>query len=349
MKETMKEGLASAEAFYRQRDNRTNLVVANLAAYAQREVEIVVDPHSATRPAVQVMALLAANLTARWARNVRVVVPEVALYMHFRRGRYALLSDRITAEMRAADPFGNFRVEESNGKTDGHSLRLLIGDFAHGVASCAEDFVINAAGWSAMGRRGAGVVTASMPPATIAAAGLAAALGVADIFKRAIGHAPAHWLPDYCWSTWSHQLQREPFVEAQAPLVEQLDLGKTLLAGVGAIGSAFVYLADLLPLRGALTLLDRDAVETSNLNRSPLFTATDAQNAVSKTAAAKSYLTAQNLRVETIDGLWREHSARLADHPFDVWISLTNEDAAWAEVPFLLPPVHQIHLVRQSP
>jgi hypothetical protein len=29
----------------------------------------------------------------------------------------------------------------------------------------------------------------------------------------------------------------------------------------------------------------------------------------------------------------------MAEHPFDIWISLTNEDGAWAEVPFLLPPI----------
>jgi hypothetical protein len=330
----------SAEAFYHERDNRTLLEVANLADYAQREIEIRIDPYCAGQPAVQAMALIAANLMARWARNVRLIVPEAALYPQFRRGRYHLLAERIENEMRMADPFGNFQIEEAAHGGDRPELRLLIGAFQQASGLGSDDFVINAAGWSAVGRRGRGFDSETPLPATIAAAGLAASLGVADLFKRAIGHPRAHWLPEFSWSTWSQRLWSDLFVESDAPAPPPyLDLGETLLAGVGAVGSAFLYLADLMSLRGALTLLDRDQVETSNLNRSPMFTFEDALAAFNKTSVARSYLAHQGIRTSRVTGAWREHSARMAEHPFDVWISLTNEDAAWAEVPFLLPPI----------
>lgn len=330
----------SAEAFYRERDNRTLLEVTNLADYAQREIEIRIDPSSAGQPTVQAMALLAANLTARWARNVRLIVPEVALCPQFRRGRYHLLPERIKDEMQMADPFGNFWVEETAHNDRRPKLRLLIGAFQQAHDLQPEDFVINAAGWSALGRRGRGFDSEIALPATTAAAGLAASLGAADLFKRAIGHPGAHWLPEFSWSTWSHRLETDLFIESEAPSPPPcLNLGETLLAGVGAVGSAFLYLADLMPLRGSLTLLDRDKVETSNLNRSPMFMFEDALAASDKTAVAHSYLAHQGINTRTVTGAWREHSARMAEHPFDVWVSLTNEDAAWAEVPFLLPPV----------
>lgn len=330
----------SAEAFYHERDNRTLLEVASLADYAQREIEIRIDPSCAGQPAAQAITLLVANLTARWARNVRLIVPEVVLCPQLRRERYYLLAERIEDEMRMADPFGNFQIEEAARREGKPELRLLIGTFQQASGLRPDDFVINAVGWSAVGRRGRGFDSENPLPATMAAAGLSASLGVADLFKRAIGHPSAHWLPEFSWSTWSHQLWSGLFVESDAPAPPlHLNLGETLLAGVGAVGSAFLYLADLMPLHGALTLLDRDQVETSNLNRSPMFTFEDALAAFNKTSVARSYLAHQDIRTSTVTGAWCENSARMAEHPFDVWISLTNEDAAWAEVPFLLPPV----------
>jgi hypothetical protein len=340
VKQAVLQRWPSAEAFYRERDNRTLLEVANLADYAQRGIEIWIDPYCAGQPAVQSMALMAANLTARWARNVRLIVPEAALCPQFRRGRYHLLAERIEGEMQMADPFGNFQIEEAARREEKPELRLLIGTFQRASGLRPDDFVINAASWSAVGRRGRGFDSEISLPATMAAAGLAASLGVADLFKRAIGHPRAHWLPEFSWSTWSHRLWSDLVIESDAPAPPpHLNLGETLLAGVGAVGSAFLYLADLMPPRGALTLLDRDQVEASNLNRSPMFTFEDALAAFNKTSVARSYLAHQDLRISTVTGTWREHSARMAEYPFDVWISLTNEDAAWAEVPFLLPPV----------
>jgi hypothetical protein len=112
------------------------------------------------------------------------------------------------------------------------------------------------------------------------------------------------------------------------------------LAGVGAIGSALAYLADFMVLRGRLVLLDRDRIETSNLNRSPLFTVGDVLAETVKTDSVSDYLSRHDgLRLETVMGTWAENGARLAREGLDVWVSLTNEDGAWAQMPFQLPPV----------
>jgi hypothetical protein len=108
---------------------------------------------------------------------------------------------------------------------------------------------------------------------------------------------------------------------------------------VGAIGSAFLYLADLGVMRGEVTLLDRDGVDTTNLNRSPQFNVLHALNAAMKTAVGADYMRGRGVSVAVRNGTWREHAAAIGAEPFDVWISLTNEDSAWAELPFELPPV----------
>jgi hypothetical protein len=347
----------TADEFYRDRDNRTTLEVEHLTRYATHPVEILIDPHTAHVPYVQQIALLACNLTARWARRVRVCAPNVSLAGQLVRDGHALLVDRISSEMRDADPFGNFTftelrclVETVEDKTP---LRLFIGSWVDTrdvyPQIHQEDYFVDAAAWTTYGKRGGGILVERAGEATAAAAALAASLGVTDLFKRAVGHARAEWLPNFAWCTWSNKLSH---LNSEAkgsrhatqplrvlPLPGELDLGRMLLAGVGAIGSALIYMADFMPLSGQLTLLDRDLIEASNLNRSPLFTVMHALEPTEKTLAAREYLASRSVEVSAITGTWNEQGARLAEESFDLWISLTNEDGAWAMVPFQLPPV----------
>src|SRR4051812_4260797 len=84
LRDSLSERIATrwpnAEAFYAARDDRTVRVAGleGLAAYAARAVEIYVDPKSAHDASVQRIALVAANLTARWARRLRVVLAGAA-------------------------------------------------------------------------------------------------------------------------------------------------------------------------------------------------------------------------------------------------------------------------------
>jgi hypothetical protein len=120
---------------------------------------------------------------------------------------------------------------------------------------------------------------------------------------------------------------------------EVLDLGRTLLAGVGAIGSTILYLADLISVKGYLHLLDRDRVELTNLNRSPMFYVQHVLANMFKTEAATRFLAGRGLDVQATNGTWHEVGADLLGQSFDVLISLTNEDSAWAELPFQMPPL----------
>lgn len=341
---------AAPAQFYRERDNRTMLEVQDLAQYANRLVEICVDPREAHRLVVQQIALLACNLTARWAQRVRVIMPlNVTLDERLRRDGYSTLDQRIIAEMRGADPFGDFRLispaEARRAEGDESPIRLLIGSWLEPPEGknkiAVDDYIVSAGGWSVFGRRGSGFTDgiASLPAVT-PAAGLAAALGTADLFKRAVGHPRELWIPDFAWCLWAHRLTRQiPDYIEEHRVSGDVDFGRTLLAGVGAIGSALVYLLDMMRLRGQLTLLDRDHIELSNLNRSPLFGVSHVLSAELKTAVAAQYFARHNLEVSLIDGTWHEHATRIVGEPYDVWISFTNEDGAWAEVPFQLPPV----------
>lgn len=348
--EEMYRRWATPEEFYRERDNRTMLEVQDLARYANRLVEILIDPREAHMLTVQRIALLACNLTSRWARRVRVVTPlNISLHERLRRNGYTTLDQRIIGEMRAADPFGEFRLvsptEAQYGDGTEAPLRLLVGSWVKSPEVKGEiwddDYIVSAGGWSVYGRRGVGRIPGMATSTAITpAAGLAASLGAADLFKRAVGHHWEQWMPTFAWSLWSHTLTGQvPANVKEGPVSDEVDLGRTLLAGAGAIGSALVYLLDMMRLQGHLSLLDRDHAELSNLNRSPLFDVTHVLAGELKTTVSARYLERHELDLRLVNGTWHERAARIISEPYDVWISFTNEDGAWAEVPFQLPPV----------
>lgn len=339
----------TAMDFYGERDDRTARLVADVGSYASVPVEIHIDPTAADDVTVQRITLVVANLTVRWARRVSLILendPPLAPLL-LRRDDETTLGDRLSFEMATADPFGDFIVGSLPlpSPTGVSPLRVFIGPWRHSTTILQEDFQIHAVAWTALGRRGRSTVQSRGNldlPATTAAAALAGALGAADLFKRAIGHPRERWMSTFAWDTWSSflSLGADSWSRINNRVVpEKLELGSTLLAGVGAIGSAFVYLADMMPVAGHLTLFDRDAIEITNLNRSPLFNVLHALEKPAKTAAAAEYLSGRGLTTTAVNGLWREHASVFAQQEFDVWISLTNEDGAWGEVPFHLPPI----------
>lgn len=348
---------ATAEEFYRERDNRTALEVERLSYYAVRPVEIWLSPDiSESDEALQQAALLLCNLTARWARNVTVYLDrETALAETLARDGYKLLGERILGEMRSADPFGRFRTADYPAVAANESrpaLRVFVGPWSDissvNIGADPDDYFIEARGWSVFGKRGAAPEKPVGKAAVVPAAALAAALGAADLFKRAIEHPADEWMPEiFGWNLWNQDFTNsESSVDkmrtlktTDLPESYELDLGRTLLAGAGAIGSALVYLLDFMKLQGKLVVLDRDLIETSNLNRSPLFNVAHVIGEAKKTSVAADYLSRHKIETDVLNGTWQEHAGQISPEPFDQWISLTNEDGAWATVPYLLPPV----------
>lgn len=351
--EAAKRKWQTADNFYRERDNRTALEIKNLEFYAVQPIEIWLDPLHSDSPALQEIMLLICNLTARWARNIVVrFSADTALTANLRRDGFELLTERILYEMKTADPFSDFSVLDYDAQNDRKTLRIFIGSWSDISAVepviTPEDYFIDASGWSVFGKRGSSFGLYVQENTSVPTTALSAALGAADLFKRAVGHTRDEWMPDnFVWNVWEQKFSDDEFAVYAArkrknikyPIMRDLDLGRTLLAGVGAIGSALVYLIDFMNLTGEMVFLDRDRVETSNLNRSPLFNILHELGNWEKIRIGADYLNRHNIKISERLGTWQEYAAQIAREPFDQWISLTNEDGAWAIVPFLLPPV----------
>jgi len=340
MQNGVQRNWTDAKAFYAERDHRTQLEVSSFQRYVHMPVEIWVDRVLADDITIQRITLIAANLTARWARNIKVVVPDVQLAQPLQIHGDKTLSSRVAREMSGADPFGNFTIANTIG-FDPTAIRLYVGPCrSQAFTITNEDYLVDAAGWTAVGRRGIMEDTYRRSCSTAPVAALAAAVGAADLFKRAIGHPVEHWLGDVNWCMW-HNVMESVVSACGAPAYQSsvAELGELLVAGTGAVGSAFLFILSLMPIRGRVTAFDRDFVDTSNLNRSPLFTATDAAVSRSKSEAALDLLLRCGIEVNAVQGTWAAFGELFGRKRFDLWVSLTNEDGAWADVPFQLPPV----------
>lgn len=256
----------NADEFYALRDSRTNACVA-AHSYAARRVAITVGPDAATTYAGQVAFALAVNLTARWCRHVRVGVAPARVDLRLARAvgvDVERLDDFVIQVARSADPFGTFYVGEA-ASTD--VLELHVG--ADGAPARA--YCIRGSGWLALGGAAARQGHLGKPDDdNPLGAALAATVGCAWLFRRALGDQ--HALPDaVTLSLWN--LRGAAAADDGPPVLG--NLGELMLVGCGAVGSAIAWLTSLTDLSARWTVVDADAVDMTNLNRSPLFTVDD--------------------------------------------------------------------------
>lgn len=140
----------------------------------------------------------------------------------------------------------------------------------------------------------------------------AACLAAGEIFKRV--RLPATTPKDAFYSLWNLQATpAPPQAEAQGPEDLSAVQLRVLLAGCGAVGSAFLAAAWAMPaLGGLITAADADkfGVDLSNLNRCVIFGRASVSQA--KASEAKRVCFDMPLQLEPHDGLVQEVADRTA-------------------------------------
>lgn len=154
--------------------------------------------------------------------------------------------------------------------------------------------VVGSRGWMAY-------LGGSPPPSSTAepnvfAAGTAAALAARAIFRHLV-LSISSVEPPIRWNLLSHR-HADP---DDAVPTSDVDLGKVLVAGIGAVGNAALWcLTRQARLTGELLLLDPEPVDLSNLQRYVL--ASDRDVGLSKTDLAARELTGSGLRPTILHG-----------------------------------------------
>lgn len=116
---------------------------------------------------------------------------------------------------------------------------------------------------------------------------------------------------------------------------DELDLGTIHLAGVGAVGSAFVYGLAHLRCRGTMVAVDPDVVDTSNLHRYILMRRGDVDHA--KATVAHEALAGSALSSEAVVAPYQKYLAGLPSRRIDLLITPVDSEAGRRQLASSLP------------
>jgi len=316
----------TAEEFYALRDDRTNQC-ARGNDYTDACIGITIDDQAADTYAGQVAFLLLVNLTARWCRRIRLIAPRATVdrRLGFLRAGFEDLSDLALAIARSADPFGDF---DSGPATSSGWLRVHVGS-----GSAPDDaHRIRGSGWIALA--GDTVSTPEAGGDEAIGAALAACIGAAWAFRNALRDSPP--LGAVRLSLWN---MAGGEAAVQGPVGLETRLGLAALIGCGAVGSSMAYLLPLVNAKARLVLVDKDPVDITNLNRSPLFFYEDFK--APKTRTLATYLRRAGFDVDDVP-MWFDE-ALLAKRIFaerpDIVIPAANEHGVRLAVQQQVPPI----------
>lgn len=326
----MSEFPSTAEEFYALRDDRTNRCITT-RDYQRVGCVVCLAPEHAATANGQTMLLVAANLLSRWCRRVTMALPPTVAHPSVGAGD---LGELVLAQMHDADPFGDFRIVDVESAVSSDVTLCLGGPAPRALGGQA--IFITASGWLAgLSERSALLLPQNQAENPLGAVA-AACLGVAQVFKIAVGMPPALWLREGVFDVSRLEWSDEP-----RPLSwpTSLDVGKVLMVGAGSVGSAAAYCARIAGLRGSVDILDRDRVKVENFNRSPIFGRVTFD--LTKADAVAGFLAGSGLSATPVPEWWDEFVQRRARLTFDydVWLPLANEFGVRHAMQHSVPPL----------
>ncbi len=321
------------EQFYRFRDDRTNRYINN-CAYQSVGCTVTVDPIVASSLILQTILIVTCNLLSRWCRTVTIVLPEIvhSIIPYFDTEE---LSSVVSHIMHDADPFSRFII--SDHVVDNHSLRLHIGSGT--IEDVKSATIINASGWIASINTSQG---SSLPPAqdeNILGAIAAACLGVAQIFKKAVGIPEELLISDGIFNLFNLQRISTGKNGFTNPKIDKFDLGKILMVGAGSVGSSTAYCLKLSDMPCKMTVIDKDVVKIENFNRSPIFGRSNF--GLNKAEAVAQIFTKTPINATAFPMSWNEFikvNGRKYNE-FDIWLPLANEENVRLSIQDNIPPL----------
>lgn len=319
----------SAEEFYALRDDRTNRCVGD-RAYQKIECTVALSKNAADTLAGQVMFITSCNLLSRWCRTVKLSTPGVATHPALGLATRDL-GQYVISQMRDADPFGDVQIVA--GMTESQ-ISLVIGA-PDQLLTSAHSVYIDASGWFASIGLNATIPLTHVEDGNSLGAIAAACLGVAQVFKIALG------LPsDRLFRGGIFDLFTLDWVENDTqpiPWPKDKDIGRVLMVGAGSVGSSAAYCMRLANLAGEITIADKDIVKIENFNRSPIFGCQTFL--LPKSEAVANFLGQSPLAATPRPSWWNELAIRRADFDFDVWLPLANEFGVRFSMQNNIPPL----------
>lgn len=332
----------SQEEYYERRDDRQRRIATN-SDYQAARTAVVASKEVVNSPVGQRALLTACNLLSRWSRTVDLGFPNADLVTGVGHRSAPDLHSTVLGSMRRADPFGDFRPRAPGSD----ALILQVGPRSESTVRTPL-FASWAQGWKALGgtpRQGTEPSVKATEPVFEPSVQLAVCLGVAQLFKKAVGQSPEDLLDPFRWSLWGHERRPASASPKEAPAVPSaasVEIGRILQVGGGAVGSNVLYFLSLLDCQAEISLVDYDSVEVENLDRTLLFGWSDALPVERpKVDAAAERVQDGSLELDPFPGTWDQFvDDRVPDWTdFDVWLPLANENRVRPAMAMSLPPL----------
>lgn len=259
----------SATEWYSRRDDRSRRYAGRVLPH-DRTILLRVDADYARRYDGQVATIVAANLLSRMTPRVAVCLQNVEIIKPLPWAG-ANLGQFVIEVARAADPFGRFELRGPEP-----------GDFILDLGPGASEASVHGSGWGAFVGPGQSMVRPSETNNPIGAA-LAVIVAASRLF--ALSLAPLDGPYAFDAYSWSNDAPARDL-----PFPKSFDLGELWCVGTGSVGTAALYFLTLATRNFSSVAFDMDRVKVENLDRSPIFTANDAESHALKASATAAYL-----------------------------------------------------------
>ena len=314
-------------SFLVRRNSRTNIYGRGARPLdPDRWVTLMIDPAYAETYAGQIALLTASNLIGRMTPSLVIHVPANLPICDPLPWAGRSLKDVLFEQLFAATP------AEKGGRFEARAPAASDFMISFGPGATAGAAIVHGSGWESYFGPGPSPLR-SINVGNPCGPAFAAILCAAHLMAVGLN------LPTACLcNTLDWTLRAAP--EGAPQPDPRAELGDLWVIGTGSVGTAVLYFLTMFTRRFRVALIDKDLVEVENLDRSPVFVATDDGRA--KVDVTGDYLRAVGLasvRTEFASlresKLWRE---RQEGEP-DLMVSAANEDHVRFLIEADMPPV----------
>lgn len=326
----------SRQEWYDSRDDRTRRVSGSIG-FENYRVRVSIADSVRTDYSVQVLSLLTLNILARWCRCVTLDVPDDSISrLPGTLGKG--LGEVLVNTMQRVDPYGTFRL--GTGSTEESEPLLTLGPTSDRTNPSA--IGVDGFGWVGGVWRGggSGLSTEVHRDTNPIGPALASCLGVAELFRDAIG-VPAELGKPQWYSLYDLRGGENPVGLDNPSFPADAAIGNIQQVGCGAVGSSLDFLFSFTHWSGRVDLIDEDVVDPTNCNRSLAFEANDCTPEKSKVEVCSRVLGRGAMQPIP----HRQKYAAFVDGgsylrpPPDMILCLANEDNVWSTIQSNFPPL----------
>jgi len=284
-------------------------------------------------PNGQHMALMSTNLLSRFCQNIDVSIPgkiqsKIDIPLPTKTGFF--LHDLLKL-LQAINPVGRIRPKLEPRRV--YDAAIVIGEES---VKAKRTISINSDGWAAYlypNSKDLAKISGNQNPL---GAQLSACFGTVEAFKAIFSTTsncnPLDVSPSkpLTFSLFNYTLNTSLW--QNPPLPESVPLGAVHLIGAGAIGSALAYsLRSISRVSGALTVIDPEIIETSNLNRYLPAIAKDAFERKPKVESVKDLLSESLLQVTVFHNTYQNYVSKRRSLNLDLVVAaVDNDETRWA-------------------